>query len=221
VSKIRLLFQKIFVQFFPKHDSPKGFIFITAGRDLRKTVILRSLPVRQDRGGKSCLAGSFIGVQIPQVETCGYENPAFQAVSSAHGLRVKPAMTDTHEVGFRGSATGRSRKIAGIENSSERAISLAQGKANLAGKALCRKRILSDKPQRGVIRFVSFDYALSGLNDIVHPVRRAVPCAIDPALSELVTYLYHGDGYDAGATIAVATGKQKTETKSVMKTCIV
>jgi hypothetical protein len=66
--------------------SPKGFIFITAGRDLRKTVSFRLLPERQDRRVKSCLSGSFIGVQIPQVETCGYENPAFQAVSSAHGI---------------------------------------------------------------------------------------------------------------------------------------
>jgi hypothetical protein len=28
---------------------------------------------------------------------------------------------------------------------------------------------LSMKPQRGVIRLISFDYALTGLNDIAHP----------------------------------------------------
>jgi hypothetical protein len=43
-----LLLQKILVQFFLKHDSPKGFIFITAGLDLRKTITFRPLPERQD-----------------------------------------------------------------------------------------------------------------------------------------------------------------------------
>jgi hypothetical protein len=53
------------------------------------------------------------------------------------------------------------------------------------------------KPCKGVIRFVSFDYAISGLNDAAHPVRRALParfalpCAIDYALSELITSSDH------------------------------
>jgi hypothetical protein len=77
---------------------------------------------------------------------------------------------------------------AEIVNSSERAISLAQG------NALCRKFSSDSKPQRGVIRFVSLDYALSGLDNIALIIRRALPCAIDYALSELVTHLYP-DGY--------------------------
>jgi hypothetical protein len=51
-----------------------------------------------------------------------------------------------------------------------------------------------NKPQRGAIQFVSFDYALSGLDDIAFTIRRALPCAIDYALSELVTHLY-SNGY--------------------------
>jgi hypothetical protein len=40
---------------------------------------------------------------------------------------------------------------------------------------------LAMKPQRSVIRLISFDYALSGLSgldDIAHPVRRALPSII-------------------------------------------
>jgi hypothetical protein len=57
----------------------------------------------------------------------------------------------------------RGRKIMVIVKSSERAISLAQG------NALCRSKHIRTKPQRGVIRYISFDYALTGLSDIVRP----------------------------------------------------
>ncbi|MDR1171391.1 MAG: hypothetical protein LBL24_02940, partial [Bacteroidales bacterium] len=63
-----------------------------------------------------------------------------------------------------GSNHSRGWKIMVIVNSSERAISLAQG------NALCRSKRIRIKPQRGVIRYISFDFALSGLsglNDIV------------------------------------------------------
>jgi hypothetical protein len=39
---------KIFVQNFLRRDSLKGFIFITASRDLRKTVTFGPLPAKQD-----------------------------------------------------------------------------------------------------------------------------------------------------------------------------
>jgi hypothetical protein len=81
VSKIRLLFQKIFVQFFPKHDSPKGFIFITAGRDLRKTLASRSLPERQNCVLNPAFQTVLSAHRFRRSMTCGYENPAFQAVS--------------------------------------------------------------------------------------------------------------------------------------------
>jgi hypothetical protein len=51
-----------------KHDSPKGFIFITAGRDLRKII---AFPAFQ-----SVLSAH----RFRRSLTCGYENPAFQAI---------------------------------------------------------------------------------------------------------------------------------------------
>jgi hypothetical protein len=49
------------------------------------------------------------------------------------------------------------------------------------GNALCHGRGYQyPKPQRGVIRLISFDYALSGLDEWGRlPVRRALPCAVD------------------------------------------
>jgi hypothetical protein len=66
-------------EFFPKRDSPKGFIFITAGRDLRKTVTSQSLPERQDLKAQSCLAGSFICAQIPQVNDLRLRKSGFSS----------------------------------------------------------------------------------------------------------------------------------------------
>jgi hypothetical protein len=53
------------------------------------------------------------------------------------------------------------RKTMVIGDSSERATSIAQGNA---GNALCCSKRTRIKPQRDVIRYISFDYALSGRN---------------------------------------------------------
>jgi hypothetical protein len=75
----------------------------------------------------------------------------------------------------------RGRKIMVIVNSSERAISLAQG------NALCRSKHIHTKPQRGVNRYISFDYALSGLNDIVRPrLGGRCPTLMIPLLQSLL-----------------------------------
>ncbi|MDR1182073.1 MAG: hypothetical protein LBL13_08875 [Bacteroidales bacterium] len=60
-------------------------------------------------------------------------------------------------------------------------------KLTALGNALCRKRLPAIiKSQWSVIHFSSFDYALTGLGKYcVHSVRRALPYAVDYALSEL------------------------------------
>jgi hypothetical protein len=64
-----------------RHDSPKGFTFIPAGRDLRKTVTFRPLPARQDFVFSPALQAVLSAHRFRRSMTCGYESPAFQVVS--------------------------------------------------------------------------------------------------------------------------------------------